>query len=43
MERQSLTMTQLCQSTAIAFPLAVVIVGGQAGAERPPLAEEAFG
>jgi outer membrane lipoprotein-sorting protein len=42
MERQSLTMAHLCQSTAIAFLLAVVLVGGQAVDDRPPMAEEVF-
>ena len=35
-------MTQLCQSTAIAFLLAMVAVSGQARDERPPMAEEVF-
>jgi hypothetical protein len=35
-------MRQLCQSTAIAFLLAVVSVGGQAPDQRAPLAEEVF-
>jgi hypothetical protein len=47
MERQSLTMTKRCQSTAVACLAGVLLAGGLAGGQpsrddRPPMAEDVF-